>query len=106
MKSLKSLSQICKKYLEKENLLDRVQDDTIVLLLPNEILDLINENRDLVSLSPKEFKILTSDYGEFAGMDMDEVKFSLLTDTIHQVLANEEFNTISKVKKMRLERSK
>lgn len=106
MKSLKSLSQICKQYLEKENLLNRVQDDTIILLLPNEILDLINENRNLVSLSPKEFKILTSEYGEFAGMDIDEVKFSLLTDTLDQILAGEELNTISKVKKMRLERSK
>ena len=103
----KTLSSIA-NYLKKEytSEVNELQDGeyNIIELLPC-IGDIAKENIDLISITSKEYKVLTNElYGEYSYCsDIEEVKANLLIDFIDEKITLNRFKTLAQYKKYRLE---
>lgn len=103
-KTLSSIVNYLKKEYDSE--VTELQDgeNNIVELIPC-IDDIARENIELISITSKEYKVLTNElYGEYSYCsDIEEVKANLLIDFIDEKITLNRFKTITQYKKYRLE---
>lgn len=103
-KTLSSIVNYLKKEYDSE--ITELQDgeNNIVELIPC-IDDIARENIELISITSKEYKVLTNElYGEYSYCsDIEEVKANLLIDFIDEKITLNRFKTITQYKKYRLE---
>ena len=103
-KTLSSIANNLKKeYAAEVNELQEGEYN-IIELIPC-ISDIAKENTDLISITSKEYKILTNElYGVYSYCsDIEEVKANLLIDFIDEKITLNRFKTITQYKKYRLE---